>query len=129
MKAVDTNILARLILQDDEEQAATAAAVLGDPVWIAARVWVELGWVLGKRLRIDRNIVCDAMQTLLAMETVHVADREGIAWAIERHRAGVDWADALHLVMAPSVADTFVTFDRDIARRAPDAPVAIETLA
>lgn len=128
MKAVDTNILARLILQDEPHQARLAEAIVREPVWVSHTVWIELGWVLGKRLRLDHATVADAMATLLMLETVHVADREGLAWAIERYRAGADWADAVHLVAARGVADRFVTFDRGIAR-IDTPPLPIETLA
>lgn len=127
MKAVDTNILARLILQDDPRQARLAETILREPVWVSHTVWIELGWVLGKRLRLDHAVAADALETLLMLETVHVADREGLAWAIERYRAGADWADAMHLVAARGVADRFVTFDLGIAR-IDTPPLPIETL-
>lgn len=128
MRAADTNILARLILQDEPHQARLAEAIVREPVWVSHTVWIELGWVLGKRLRLDHATVADAMATLLMLETVHVADREGLAWAIERYRAGADWADAVHLVAARGVADRFVTFDRGIAR-IDTPPLPVETLA
>ena len=128
MRAVDTNILARLILQDEPHQARLAEAIVREPVWVSNTVWIELGWVLGKRLRLDHATVADAMATLLMLDTVHVADRDGLAWAIERYRAGADWADAVHLVAARGVADRFVTFDRGIAR-IDTPPLPVETLA
>jgi predicted nucleic-acid-binding protein len=128
VKAVDTNVLARLILQDDPHQTSLAEAILRNPVWVSHTVWVELGWVLAKQLRLDRAIVADALLTVLTIETVHVADREGLLWAIERYRAGADWADAVHLVAARGVADRFVTFDKAIAG-IDLPPLPIETLA
>lgn len=130
MKAIDTNIIARIVLGDDEAQAQQAALILRDPVWISMTVWLELGWVLGRRLGLDREVVADAMATILLIETVHTPDPEGLSWAIERYRAGGDWADMLHLVVARGVADRFVTFDRAILKCAGSgSPVPIETLA
>nr|WP_277923385.1 type II toxin-antitoxin system VapC family toxin [Sphingomonas sp. CARO-RG-8B-R24-01] len=130
VKALDTNILARLILADDDAQYASAIALIGQPVWVPTTVWIELGWVLSKRLRLDRAVVSDALRTILLIETVHTADRDGIGWAIERYRAGADWADMIHLITARGVAETFVTFDRGIVAQAgPDTPIAIETLS
>lgn len=129
MKAVDTNILARLILQDDERQMELARDLLREPVWITHSVWLELGWVLNKRLRLDRATVAEALLTLLSLSTVHVADRTGLEWAIERYRGGADWGDVLHLVGASGASDAFVTFDRGIAAAVgDDPPVAVETL-
>lgn len=129
MKAVDTNILARLILQDDARQAALAATVMREPVWVSVSVWLELGWVLGKRLKLERAIVADALSTLLTMVSVHVSDRDGIAWAIDRFRDGADWADMIHLIANRDISECFVTFDRSIERIACDPPLPIETLA
>ncbi|MCC2977585.1 type II toxin-antitoxin system VapC family toxin [Sphingomonas sp. PL-96] len=93
MKAVDTNVLARLILQDEPNQARLAETVVREPIWVSHTVWIELGWVLGRRLRLDRVIVADALETLLMLETVHVADRDGLLWAVDRYRKGADWGD------------------------------------
>lgn len=130
MRALDTNVLARLILADDDQQYALAVALIGQPVWITTTVWIELGWVLSKRLRLDRAVVSEALRTILMIETVHTADRDGIGWAIERYRAGADWADMIHLIAARGVAETFATFDRGIVAEAgPDTPIVIETLS
>ena len=99
------------------------------PAWVSNTVWVELGWVLGKRLRLDRAVVSAALSSILAIDTIHTADRHGLSWAIERYRLGADWADVVHLIAARGVADTFVTFDRGVAGQAEGTPVLVETLA
>jgi predicted nucleic-acid-binding protein len=130
VKAVDTNVLARLILHDDPHQARLAEDMLREPVWISHTVWVELGWVLGKQLRLDRAVVAGSLLAILMLESVHVADRDGLLWAIERYEAGADWADVVHLVASRGVADRFVTFDRGIASSAgANSPLPLETLA
>lgn len=129
MRAVDTNVLARLILQDDEAQARRAEAIVREPFWINLTVWVELGWVLFKRLKLDRAIVGDALHALLDVETSYSSDPQGISWAIARFREGADWADMLHLVATRNAADRFTTFDEGIARQVSIAPlVPVETL-
>ena len=130
MRAVDTNILARFILRDDERQTREADAVLGRPVWIADTVLLELGWVLGRRLGMDRTVMCAALATVLDMDTVHIRNRVQLLWAIDRFAGGADWADMMHLVVAGGAADTFVTFDPELSTAAgPTTPIAIETLA
>ena len=130
MRAVDTNILARFILQDDARQARQAEAILREPVWIAGTVLLELGWVLSRRLGMDRAVVADALSTVLGLDTTHMAYRAMLLWAVERFRAGADWADVVHLVNSRDAADVFVTFDRDLARAAgAQAPIRVDTLA
>lgn len=130
MKAVDTNIIARFVLGDDPAQARMAATILGDPVWISLSVWLELGWVLGKRLGIERGIAADMLATILSINTVHTPDPVGLSWAIERYRTGADWGDMVHLLAAGGIAERFVTFDRAIVTQAGvSPPLPIETLA
>ena len=128
MIAVDTNVLARFILADDRTQAETAAVILAAAAWVSATVWVELGWVLGTRLGLDRPLVADALDTLLNLRTLHTADPEGMLWAVERYRSGADWADMVHLVSTRNDAERFATFDRRLARQAgTPTPLPIET--
>ncbi|WP_066664821.1 MULTISPECIES: type II toxin-antitoxin system VapC family toxin [unclassified Sphingomonas] len=129
MKSVDTNVLARFILGDHPEQGQRAVEILREPVWISFSVWLELGWVLSKRLGLDRAIVADMLGTILTIDTVHAPDSAGLSWAIERYRAGADWSDMIHLICADGIADHFVTFDRALAARAgTNAPLRIETV-
>lgn len=130
MRAVDTNVLARLILQDDEGQVRVAEAVVRQPFWITQTVWLELGWLLYKRLKLDRSVVCDALQAIASIETAYTSDASGISWAISQFRRGADWADVVHLTAAGDKADRFSTFDAGIARQIGEAsPIPIETLA
>jgi predicted nucleic-acid-binding protein len=128
VKAVDTNILARFVLADDQRQSAIAAEILNAPVWVGMTIWLELGWVLSTRAGLGRAMVADAIETLLQLGSIHTADRDGLLWAVTRYRAGADWADMIHLVSARSVADGFVTFDRGIATYAAQSPVPIDTI-
>ena len=130
MRAIDTNVLARLILRDDEAQACVAEDVVRQPFWIALTVWLELGWLLFKRLKLDRSVVCDALDAIASLETAHSSDLNGICWAITQFRGGADWADMIHLVASSNAADRFATFDAGIARRLADdgSLMPIETL-
>ena len=130
MRAIDTNVAARFLLNDDEHQTARATAILREPVWIAMTVWLELGWVLSTRIGLDRGMVADALDALLQFDTVHTDDRDGLGWAIARYRAGADWADMVHLVASRAVADAFATFDQRVAADAGrQTPLPVETIA
>jgi predicted nucleic-acid-binding protein len=128
VRAADTNILARFILRDDEAQLAQAMLVMREPVWITMSVLLELGWVLGKRLAMDRAVVAEALVTILSLETVTTSDTPGLLWAAQRFREGADWADMVHLVSSKGGVQSFVTFDRRLFRSAgSDAPVPVVT--
>ncbi|MBQ1498093.1 MAG: type II toxin-antitoxin system VapC family toxin [Sphingomonas sp.] len=130
MRSVDTNVLARFILADDMPQHRIASAVLAEPVWVTPTVWLELGWLLHKRLKLARSVVADAMIVLLSIETIRTQGSDRLRWAIEQYRSGADWADAMHLIMSEDVADKFATFDKGVARQVGEAAsVSIEILA
>jgi len=122
-------VLPQQILQDDEAQARRAEAIVREPFWIDLTVWSELGWVLFKRLKLDRASVGDALHALIDVETSCSSDPQGISWAIARFREGADWADMVHLVATRGAADRFTTFDEGVARQVGIASfVPVETL-
>lgn len=61
MKAVDTNVLVRFLVQDDETQAQIATSLLNDaetlkqPLFVSNVVVLELMWVLRSVYRIARK--------------------------------------------------------------------------
>ncbi len=129
MRALDTNILARWVLEDDVAQLGAAQRLLAEPAYVPMTVLVELGWVLRNVAGLSRPHVSAAIEAVLAIENVIVDDRDGIGWALERFVAGADWADMLHLVAVREGADRFATFDRRLARHAgADVPVRVETI-
>lgn len=128
MRAVDTNILARFIMQDDHRQAQLAEAILAEPFFTSDTVFLELGWLLSSRYRLDRRDLAATLHDVLSMPTITVNDPEALRWAVDRFAAGGDLADMIHIV-ASAPADCFVGFDRGVAESAGDtAPMPIETL-
>ena len=124
MKAVDTNIVLRFLLNDDPVQTPAAEAVMREGVLIPATVLLETGWVLASRYGFDRHRLADALGALLDLPTIHVPSEEAHRLAIEHFRGGTDFADALHLVAAGG-SEAFVTFDRALADLS-DSPLPIE---
>jgi predicted nucleic-acid-binding protein len=124
VKAVDTNIILRFILNDDVKQAAVAERVIRGGVFIPSTVLLETGWVLSARYRFARSKLADILIALLNVPTISVADEAGLRGAIEHFRLGADLADAIHLVGAGG-SECFITFDRGLARL-DDPPIPIE---
>ena len=129
MRAVDTNILARYLVRDDPAQVALADAALAESCFLPITVLLEITWLLASRYATPRAKIAEALEAVLQLPTVATEDDSLVTWAIERFRAGADFADMIH-IMVSRRADSFISFDKRLARQAgPDAPLPIETLA
>lgn len=128
MKAVDTNIIVRLIIADDDTQTRAVQALLQQPIWLSLTVLLETAWVLTSRFRHDRDLLVTALTNLIDLDPVVVEEYAAVRWALDRAAEGGDFADMLHVATATR-AEAFVTFDRDIARKSgAEPPLPIETL-
>lgn len=129
MKALDSNIVLRLLLADDPVQTPLAEKATHSPCWISLTVLLEVAWVLGSRYQMTRADIATVLRSLDAYETVEIEGRRAAFWAIDRYEKGGDIADLLHVAAARD-AQTFATFDREISRAAgSNPPVSIETLS
>jgi predicted nucleic-acid-binding protein len=118
MIAVDTNVLARYITNDDAAQAARALKLLrGRGVFIAKTVLLELEWVLRSGYGFDRPSIMRAIEGLLGLPNVASEDPTQTRAALGWYEAGLDFADALHIA-ASHRADRFATFDVKLVKRA-----------
>ncbi len=118
MQAVDTNVLIRLLTQDDVAQAARATSLFRrDDIWIAKTVLLETSWVLRSLYAFEQPRITAALRSVAGLPNVKLEDAASVARAFELTDAGVDFADAIHLVsMGP--AASFATFDKKFAARA-----------
>lgn len=115
MTALDTNVLARYILDDDPEQEAAARAVIeGGPCVVPVTVLLELAWVLRRPAGGDAARIVRQLRAVLGLASVHVEDPETVRAALDDAAAGMDLADAFHRAFA-GPADRLVTFDRHFA--------------
>lgn len=113
MKAVDTNILVRAMLGDDDVQSPVAHCILQGEIFVPLTVLLETGWVLKSNARLDRTQICEMLATFVQLPNVQVNDVEGVLAALSAYAKGGDFADHLHLVAAKGV-EAFVTFDRGV---------------
>jgi predicted nucleic-acid-binding protein len=119
MTAVDTNVLVRIVTNDDESQAIRAAAFLAkqDRVFVAKSVLLELEWVLRRAYgRTPRGILA-IFRDLAATRNVEVEDEIVLAQALVWYENGMDFAAALHLASA-GPHRKFATFDTALRRTA-----------
>lgn len=118
MLAVDTNVVVRLLTNDDPAQARRAAAVfVDDDIFIPVTVLLETEWVLRYAYGLDRFAILRGLRGVLGLPQVRPQDPVRIAIALDWYEHGLDFGDALHLA-ASRHAERFVTFDLKFARRA-----------
>ena len=120
MTGLDTNVLARYIVQDDPEQAASAARLIEgrltsrSPGYVSVLVLVELAWVLTAAYGYRRPVVASVIRQILRTAEFVVEDRETVWTALREFESGAaDFADCLigHRNHAQGCSITF-TFDR-----------------
>ena len=125
MIAVDTNILARFYCDDPDDAEASqqrprARRVMLESVaiFVPLTVILEFEWVMRGFYELESEVFCRTIDHLLGMPHVTVEQWEAVKDAVDLHRQGLDFADALHWVSS-AACSRFVTFDdRGFARRA-----------
>jgi len=119
MRAVDTNVLVRLVSRDDARQVAAAEAFVARGAWVSHVVLVEAVWVLVSVYELESPAVATAVDMLLNHRDLTVQDSEVVAAALEQYRAkpSVGFSDCLVLEVARKAGHLPLgTFDRDLAK-------------
>lgn len=119
MIALDTNILARYLLDDEPAQTRAARRLLADAkaeYWIPVTVVLELAWVL-RKADAPRGMVMEKLRELLSLRNVRSQNSDLVFQALRWAAQGMDLADALHLVLSGK-AERFATFDEALVKLA-----------
>ena len=119
MRAVDTNVLVRLLARDDEEQAAAAEAFVAAGAWVSHLILVETLWVLESVYEVDVRGRAKAVEMLLNHREVTVQDPDVVERALGhfRKRPSLGFSDCLVLESARKAGHgPLGTFDRDLGR-------------
>lgn len=118
MRAIDTNVIIRLLTADNPVQAEAAHRIIqeGD-VFVSVTVLLEAEWVLRAGYGFGASDVASALRGLAGLVQVTIEDAAAVAMALNWMTEGMDFADALHLARSEHCS-AFVTFDRRLAGRA-----------
>ena len=118
MIALDTNMLARLLLRDDKKQHARVLQLLAGKQDFTAPVSVmlELAWVLEVNGCSAMDIV-RGLNLLLGLPNFKPQQADALRQALLGYAQGLDFADALHLALSHG-SQELVTFDKAFARKA-----------
>ena len=118
MRAIDTNVLVRAIVNDEPQQSARAALLLTEhDIFVPVTVMLEVEWVLRSRYAFAPTLVAQAIAKVAALPNVVVGERAAVLAAASKAAKGWDFADALHLALSEG-CENFTTLDADLVKRA-----------
>jgi len=119
MRAVDTNVLVRLITRDDLRQAKSADRFVEKGAWVSVLALAEATWVLGTVYDFTAADLATALQMLLNHKDLTLQDSDAVAAALElfRLRPARGFSDCLMLHLARKTGHLPLgTFDRALAK-------------
>ena len=119
MRAVDTNVLIRLITRDDARQAAAADAFVRNGAWVSVLALAEAMWVLTSVYEISHKELAQAIEMLLNHQDLALQYPDTVAAALNLYRAtpSLGFSDCLMLELARRDGHLPLgTFDRHLAK-------------
>lgn len=124
MKALDTNVLVRLLTKDDLRQAKRALDMIeaveaaGEAVFISNPVLMEMSWVLRSAYGYPREAIIAAIEQLSASPTFEFESRELVSDLVAAAKSSsLDIADLIIALTARHHrCETTLTFDKRATR-------------
>jgi predicted nucleic-acid-binding protein len=119
VRAVDTNVLVRLVTRDDARQVASAEAFVSRGAWVPHLVLAEATWVLASVYERGPGDIATAVEMLLNHQHLTLQDSEAVAAAVERFRKrpALGFSDCLVVEVARKAGHLPLgTFDRGLAK-------------
>lgn len=119
MRAVDANVLVRLIARDDPRQTAAAESFVERGAWVSLLALAEATWVLSSVYDLDAKRIAQAVEMLLDHRDLVVQEPESVAAALAlfRQKPALGFSDCLMLELARKAGHLPLgTFDRHLAK-------------
>ena len=124
MKAIDTNVLVRFLVNDEPRQSKVAhnlfyeAELARDRLYVSNMVLLETIWVLESAYDVDRESLLETLNELLLMPVLALESRELIQAVLVSARTGKADLSDLFIGHAAQLAgcETTLTFDKVAAR-------------
>lgn len=119
MRAVDTNLLVRLVVRDDADQVNAAEEFAAKGAWVSHLVLAETLWVLDAVYDRSPAQIAAAIERLLNHRELTLQDADAVALALDhfRSRPSLGFSDCLVLEIARKAGHLPLgTVDRNLAR-------------
>jgi predicted nucleic-acid-binding protein len=120
MRAIDTNILVRLLVRDDARQLALAETFIAQGAWVPMLAIAETVWVLDAVYQRNPEQIATAVDMLLSHEHLVLERADIVAAALGHYasRSRPGFSDCLMLEIARAAGHgPLGTFDKPLARR------------
>src|SRR5687767_4901228 len=119
MRAVDTNVLVRLVTRDDARQASAADVFVEGGAWVSHLVLMKATWVLSSVYDVGATELALAIDMLLNHKAITVQDADVVASALQQFQArpALGFSDCLVLEVARKAGHLPLgTFDRNLGK-------------
>jgi predicted nucleic-acid-binding protein len=124
MPGLDTNVLVRWLVEDDDRQTLRAQKLFEvarssqASLFVPVTVMLELEWVLRSRYQFDKATVLGAFNALLETQELEFQDEAALERAMHLYRSGLaEFADCVHAgICAAAGRAPMWTFDERAAR-------------
>ncbi len=119
MRAVNTNVLVRLLTRDDARQAAAADAFIEQGAWVSVVALMEAIWVLAAVYELSAAQLATGLQMLLNHKSLTIQDADVVSLALDlfRARPSLGFSDCLILQLSRKAGHLPLgTFDRGLAK-------------
>lgn len=126
MRAIDTNVLIRIITPDHPQQTAAARNFIAPGAWVSTLTLVEAMWVLESVYGLVPKEQIKALEMLLQHRDLVIQDHEAVKAALDlfRARPALGFSDCLIVATAHKAGHLPLgTFDRKLDKV--DGAVAI----
>lgn len=121
MLAIDTNVLIRLLVRDDEKQVKLADKFIAKGAWVSHLVLAEALWVLDSVYSLSAAQLIEALSLLLAHESLVLQDADTVSAALTHFKSkpALGFSDCLVLEIARKAGHVpLATFDKALSKLA-----------
>jgi predicted nucleic-acid-binding protein len=119
MRAVDTNVVVRLVTRYDPRQTARAEAFVAKGAWVSHIVLVEVIWVLDSVFELPQKQLATAIDMLLNHRDLVLQEPEVVSAALARYRRRprLGFSDCMVLESARKAGHVpLATFDKELGK-------------